>query len=125
MKTIFDQPTREELIQRIQLLSESSKPSWGKMNIYQMMKHCVLCEEMYLGKRTYKRSLIGRIFGRIGLNQIIRDDKPLKPNSPTSPAFKIKETTGDVSTEKNKWISLIMNMATIPNQALHTGFSER
>jgi len=112
MKTIFDQPTREELIQRIQLLSDTSRPLWGKMNIFQMLRHCVLCEEMYLGKRTYKRALIGRIFGRMGLRQLTRDERPLRPNSPTSPAFKIKESTGDVSAEKNKWISLIREYGT-------------
>ena len=65
MKTIFDKNTREELINRINSLDENSTPQWGKMNIYQMLKHCTLCEEMYLGKTKYKRAFIGRLFGRV------------------------------------------------------------
>jgi hypothetical protein len=77
------------------------------MKLYQMLKHCTLCEEMYLGKKKYKRTFLGRIFGRMGLRNLLKDEKPLGRNSPTSASFKITEKTGDVSAEKNKWISLI------------------
>ena len=60
MKTIFDKATRDELINRINILDEHSTAQWGTMNIYQMLKHCVLCEEMYLGKKKYKRKFIER-----------------------------------------------------------------
>ena len=40
MKTIFDQSTRDHLISRINKLSEESTAQWGRMNIYQMVKHC-------------------------------------------------------------------------------------
>jgi len=56
MKTVSDLTTREELINRIQTLNENSKAGWGKMNIYQMVKHCTLSEEMMRGKKKYKRS---------------------------------------------------------------------
>ncbi len=42
----------------------------GKMNIYQMLKHCTLCEEMYLGKTKHKRTLLGRLFGKMALNSL-------------------------------------------------------
>ena len=107
MKSILDTYTRNELISRIRMLNENSKPQWGKMNVYQMLKHCVLCEEMYLGKTKYKRAFIGRLFGKLGLRNLLKDETPLKQNEPTSPHFKITETAGDVATEKQKWISLI------------------
>ena len=107
MKTVFDKSTREELIQRIHSLNETSTARWGKMNVYQMLKHCTLCEEMYLGKKKYKRALIGRLFGKIGLRNLLKNETPLKPNSPTSAAFIIKESSGNVPAEKQKWISLI------------------
>ena len=59
MKSIFGGTTRSELINRINTLNENSLAKWGKMNIYQMMKHCVMCEEMYLGKKKYKRTFLG------------------------------------------------------------------
>jgi len=111
MKTVFDKTTRDELINRIHSLNENSTAQWGKMNIYQMLRHCTLCEEMYLGKKAYKRALIGRIFGRMGLRNLMKDDKPLKPNSPTSADFIIQEKEGNVLAEKMKWIALMQEYA--------------
>ncbi len=111
MKTILGKTTRDELIIRINTLDENSAAQWGKMNIYQMLKHCTLCEEMYLGKRKYKRAFIGRLFGRIGLRNLLKDKTPLKPNSPTSSEFKIEEKIGNVMDEKSKWKSLIAEYA--------------
>ena len=107
MKTILDQITREELINRINLLNENNMAQWGKMNVYQMIKHCILCEEMYLRKMPFKRSLLGFFLGKIFLNQLMKDDKPKKHNSPTKDELKIAESTGNFWEDKSKWISLI------------------
>ena len=115
MKTIFEKKTRDELIERIDTLHEKSNSQWGKMNIYQMLKHCTLCEEMYLGKTKYKRAFIGYLFGKIGLRNLLKDETPLKQNAPTSSAFKISEINGDVSSEKQKWISLIQEYENFSN----------
>jgi hypothetical protein len=50
MNSVFDKATRDELISRINTLNENSTAQWGKMNIYQMLKHCILWEE---SKCTY------------------------------------------------------------------------
>jgi hypothetical protein len=107
MKSIFDKETREQLIIRVKLLNENSLAQWGKMNVYQMIKHCILCEEMYLGKTIYKQSLLGFLLGKIALNQLLKDDKPKKRNSPTKQEFKIAENTGNLLADKMNWISLI------------------
>lgn len=107
MKTVFDQAIRDELIDRINLLHESSVAEWGKMNVYQMLKHCTICEEMYLGRKEYKRVFLGRLFGKIGLRNILKDETPMQRNAPTGQGFKVQEANGDVSKEKIKWISLI------------------
>src|SRR5688500_2147691 len=109
MKTIFDQTLRTELIARIITLSDQSVPEWGKMNIYQMLKHCTIWEEWILGvnKPKYKQEFLGFIFGKLALKAMIKDDKELGKNTPTSRAFKPKERSGDVEYEKAKWISLI------------------
>lgn len=118
MKTIFDKATRDALIARIEALNENSKPQWGKMNVYQMLKHGVACEEMYLGRTTHKRSLLGRLFGKMGLKNLLKDESPIGHNAPTSPAFKIKESKGDVLAEKKKWIALIEEYANYPDKDL-------
>lgn len=125
MKSILDKSTRDQLISRIQMLNENSKPQWGKMNVYQMIKHCVLCEEMYLGKTKYKRVFIGRLFGKLGLRNLLKDETPLKQNEPTSPHFKITETDGDVATEKQKWISLIEQYSNYSDEGFEHWFFGR
>lgn len=117
MKTIFDKNTREELIKRINLLSENNTAQWGKMNVFQMVKHCILCEEMYLGKTPYKRSFLGFLLGKIALNLLMKDDKPKKHNSPTKNEFKIIENKGNLVIDKDKWISLIQEYENYSNQA--------
>ena len=106
MKSIFDKTTREELIGRIKSIPPNAEAQWGKMNTYQMIKHCMLSEEMFLGKKQFKRLFIGRLFGKMALNGILKDDSAMKQNQPTHPLFKIKET-GNAEPEKQKWAALI------------------
>lgn len=109
MKTIFDKTTRDELIIRINSINENCTAQWGKMNLYQMLKHCTIWEEWILGKNkpVYKQAFIGFIFGKMALKRMIKDEKPLDRNVPTSAQFKVQETTGNIVAEKNKWIALI------------------
>ena len=106
MKTIFDQTTKNELIGRINMLSEESRAQWGRMNIYQMVKHCRLWDEMILGRKSYKQVFIGRLFGKIALKTVLKDESPLRRNTPTLPELRITEN-GNVSVERAKWIALI------------------
>ncbi|WP_419801595.1 DUF1569 domain-containing protein [Mucilaginibacter sp.] len=106
MKTIFNETTRDELINRINTLDESSTAQWGKMNVYQMLKHCTLWEEMVLGNKKYKRALLGRLFGKMALKIVLKDEKPLQRNTPTIAELKINGN-GNVSTQKIKWLARI------------------
>ena len=73
MKSILDQQTRKELITRINSLNEHSTAQWGKMNVAQMLKHCAQWEEMALGKKKYKQSLLGKIVGKMALKDMMKD----------------------------------------------------
>src|SRR5438132_9111034 len=99
MKSVLDKTTRDEMIGRINRLDENSTAKWGQMNVYQMVRHCVLCEELYLGQVQHKRSFIGRLFGKTGLKNLLKEDKPFPKSAPTSPAFKVKEENGDLAAE--------------------------
>ncbi len=107
MKSSLDKWSRDELIARIDLLNENRTSEWGKMNVFQMIKHCILWEEMVFGNKAYKRVFIGRIFGKMALRSVLKDEKPLKRNTPTVPEFVIKETSGDINNEKIKWVAII------------------
>ena len=107
MKTVFDPSTREELINRINSLNQNCTAQWGKMNMYQMLRHCILWDEMILHNKKYKRAFMGLLLGKFMLKNELKDDRPMRPNNPTIPALRIKETNGDIESEKIKWISLI------------------
>lgn len=107
MKTIFDLTTRKELVSRINTLNENSKAEWGKMNIYQMLKHCTLWENMMSGKKKFKRVFAGRLFGRLALKSILKDETPLRQSTPTIAELTVKQTDGDIEAEKKKWISTV------------------
>ncbi len=92
MKTIFDTSTRDELLQRINSLNEECKPIWGKMNVYQMTKHCTIWNQWVLGKKDciYKQDFLGKIFGKMALKSNTKDDKPISKNMPAGKAFSVK-----------------------------------
>ena len=107
MKTILDKLTRDGLVARINSLTENSTAEWGEMTVCQMLKHCILAEGMYRGENKYPRMFLGRLIGKVALKGLLKDDAPMRRNSPTIPHFKISETGGDVAAEKKKWIALI------------------
>lgn len=105
MKTIFDKATRDELINRINSLNENSKARWGKMNVCQMTKHCLLWDEWVLGKSNlkYKQGFLGLIFGKIALKSNVKDDRPIQQNMPAGKDFIIKNRNGDIESQKSIW----------------------
>ena len=109
MKTIFESTTREELIQRISSLKEDSKSVWGKMNVYQMAKHCTIWNEWVLGKKdfVYRQEFLGKLFGKMALKSNTKDDKPIGKNMPAGKAFTVKEKECDLETQKTIWTNQI------------------
>ena len=109
MKTIFDAATRDELVERINSLNENSKAKWGKMNIYQMARHCTIWNDWVLGKKAfvYKQDFLGKIFGKMAVKSNTKDDRPLSKNMPAGKAFTVKEKEGDLKIQKSIWTAQI------------------
>lgn len=118
MKTIFDQTTRNELITRINSINENSAAQWGKMNTFQMMKHCTLWEEMLSGEIKCKQAFIGRVIGKMVLKRLLKDESPLRRSTPTSPELLVTDGDGDITAQKAKWIALLEQNA----QSSSSGF---
>jgi hypothetical protein len=113
IKSIYDPTIRDEIINRIYLLTENSQAQWGKMNVGQMLSHCILWQDMIFGRIHCKRVFIGRIFGRMALKNVLKDDKPLGKNSPSSRELIItaKQDDIDIVVQKKKLIDLIKEYA--------------
>jgi hypothetical protein len=107
MKTIFDAATQDEILSRINKLTVNHEPLWGKMNAYQMAKHCTLCDDMMLGNIKIKRVFIGRLIGRMILKKALQADKPFGKNSPTAPILITTADYGDLEEQKKEWIQHI------------------
>jgi Protein of unknown function (DUF1569) len=106
MKSIFDTDVAMDFAKRIHCLTAENKPLWGKMNGFQMLKHCSEIIKSSFGERADKRPFISYIIGKMLLKKIIKDDKPSSKNSPTHPAFVIKET-GDFEEQKRILLFLV------------------
>lgn len=112
MKTVYDQSVRDELLQRVQLLNENSRANWGKMNVFQMVKHCNIWNEWVLGKGfftdyEYRQDLLGKIFGKWGLRSNTKDEQPISKNMPAGKMFFTKDKEGHLEAEKALWIRFI------------------
>ena len=88
MNSIFDPSTLELLLHRISLLSDKTKPKWGKMNATEMLAHCSLVFEYNNGQRIAKVNSILRFFLKSLMKKAIVGAKSYKPNSPTAPFLK-------------------------------------
>ncbi|WP_222835042.1 DUF1569 domain-containing protein [Flagellimonas ruestringensis] len=124
MKNIHDPVVREQLIERIEQLDGDKKAQWGKMTVFQMLRHNNYWNGWILGTEdhTYKQAFLGKIFGKTALKRTIKDEKPFDRNIPTPQQFKVKELYGDLEAEKAKWISLIHHYGNYSNPNFVHGF---
>ncbi|RPD39953.1 DUF1569 domain-containing protein [Chitinophaga barathri] len=127
MKTIFDKAVRDELTNRINSLGESSQAQWGKMNVYQMIKHCNTWNAWVQGKQhsDLRQEFLGKIFGKMALKSNTRDDTPMKKGMPAGKAFTIKEKAGDVAVQRDILKGLIADYAHFSNEGfIHDFFGK-
>ncbi len=98
MKSLFDKPVCEELLQRIDQLSPESKALWGKMNVTQMLAHSAAGMDMASGRLNIDRVLIGKLIGRF-IKSIYTNETPFGKNSPTASEL-VKKDASDFEKEK-------------------------
>jgi hypothetical protein len=116
MKTVFDSGTLEELNARLSHLQSDSERQWGKMSAPQMLAHCSRGIEMAAGDIKPPRIFIGRIIGPIIKPIALREDEPMRRNSPTAPVLLVQDDK-DFSTEKAKFCECLNQFATTGPQA--------
>ncbi len=106
MKNIFDPSITEEVIQRIDTLSPTSKSQWGKMSVSQMLAHCnVTYELVYEDKHPKPNGFVKQLLKWFVKNAVV-NDKPYKHNGQTAPVFIITEDK-DFDAEKTRLINYV------------------
>ena len=84
MKNLFEPVVVEEVKARLAQLRPDSERLWGKMNAGQAVAHCAAGMEWAVGDKTPPRMFVGRILGSIVKPMALKDDEPMRRNSPTS-----------------------------------------
>lgn len=90
MKSILNSNSNAEIVARINSLSPSSKPLWGKMNAAQMMAHCVVGLKIAFSELTPKSNFLFKLMGKFFKKKIFAADS-FKKNSPTAKEFIIPD----------------------------------
>jgi len=92
MANIFNIESNKNLVERLEKLTPTSQPLWGKMSVGQMVLHAQKPLDVCEGKLMLKRGLMGMLFGNWAKNDFLKRVE-FKKNLPTAPAFKITEWT--------------------------------
>ncbi|WP_340074348.1 DUF1569 domain-containing protein [Leptobacterium sp. I13] len=104
MESIFNEKPYQEILTRIDALTEKSSASWGNMDVAQMCAHCKEPIEVALGKKKLdqKPSFLLKLL----FKKSLYNDTPYRKNLPTAKQYKIV-TSKDFEQEKNDLKSLI------------------
>ncbi|MBE7175019.1 MAG: DUF1569 domain-containing protein [Mucilaginibacter polytrichastri] len=123
MKTIFEEASRKEIIERIARVEADKTAHWGKMNVYQMLRHCTLYEEWVQGihRPAYRQAFMGRIFGKTVLREMMKENEPLRKNMSTLKNLLVTIESCDLEEEKARWSALIRDYGQYTNPGfIHT-----
>lgn len=106
LPNIFTKEVAERVIDRINKLTPSSQPSWGKMNVAQMLAHCCVAYEMVYTDKHPKPGFFMRFILKSFVKKMVVSDKPYPKSSKTAPAFLITNEK-DFETEKKRLVDYI------------------
>lgn len=107
IRNIFDKQVSEEVIGRINKLTPSTIPQWGKMNVGQMLAHCNVTYRYTFEPEQFKKpNAIMKFLLRTFIKKIVTSEKPYQRNGRTAPEF-IMTASKDFESEKNKLIENI------------------
>lgn len=106
MKSSFDQNHTNEAIARINQLTSTTTPQWGKMNVAQMLAHLNVAYDMaYTDKYPSPNFLVRWLLTRF-VKQGVVGPKPYPKNGRTAPAFLV-DANQDFEKEKKKLIDYV------------------
>ena len=109
-KSLFESGCVDELQQRLSRLGPDQPRQWGTMSPAQMLAHCSLGLEMAAGEILPRRALMGRILGPIIKPMALRDNEPMRRNSPTAKELVIKDDR-NFEAERERLSELITRFA--------------
>ncbi|WP_026707138.1 DUF1569 domain-containing protein [Flavobacterium frigidarium] len=107
MKNAFNQNDTAEFIQRIERLSSTSQPNWGKMDVAKMLAHCNVTYEKIYEDIHPKPNALKKLLLKMFVKNVVVSENPYKKNGQTAPEFIIKNSR-DFESEKKRLIEYIV-----------------
>lgn len=106
MKNIFEKQITDEVIGRINQLTATSKPLWGKMSVGQMLAHCSVTYEFVYEDKHKTPDFLLKLILKWFVKDTVVTEKPYKKSSQTAPEFIITDNR-DFVKEKQRLIAFI------------------
>jgi hypothetical protein len=110
MKNLFESSRADEVKERVARLTPDSPRQWGTMTVSQALAHCSIGIDTATGDARPPRQLVGRILGPIIKPLALKDDKPMRRNSPTAPIFLVNNKP-NFEVERNRLLGSIDKFA--------------
>lgn len=99
MKSIFEPAAYEEVMDRIENLTEKSTGKWGKMNVAQMLNHCQNPLLVAMGRKSLPEPNFFMKWIYKSFKSAMYNDRPWKQNLSTPAEYKV-ESEKDFYKEK-------------------------
>lgn len=106
LPNIFTKSVAEGVIDRINQLTASTQPKWGKMSVDQMLAHCNVTYEMVYEDKHPKPNTFVRFILKLLVKGKVVSEEPYQQNGQTAPQF-IMKGDKDFDVEKNRLINFI------------------
>jgi hypothetical protein len=110
VKNLFEPQTVADVKTRISKLQPDRQPQWGAMNAAQGVAHCSSGMEWAVGDTVPPPMFVGRIIGKMIKPMVLKDDVPMRRNSPTAKTLVVADQRELVS-EQNRLIALVDRFA--------------
>jgi len=107
MKDIFKKETTNEVITRINSLTNETQPKWGKMNVGQMLAHCSVTYEMVYTDKHPKPNFLVKTLLKLFVKKAVVSEKPFPKNIRTAPQFVMVDEK-DFKLEKNRLVDYLV-----------------
>jgi hypothetical protein len=111
MKKLFDATVAQQVKARLEHLEPQSERGWGTMSAAQMLAHCSVSMEWAVGDVVPEKAALPiRLIGRVVKPMVLRNDDPMRRNSPTAKSLIVADDR-DFGTERERLLGLIDKFA--------------
>ena len=106
IKNLFDPVVKQEITDRINILTATTQHQWGKMDVAQMLAHVQIPMGVALGTNSVKGNWLMKLILPL-FKKNLYDEKPWKQGLPTDQSFIMTGQSKDFEKEKNQLLDKI------------------